>query len=356
MKSTTSTPLVFALGAFVVAAVLAVSVVGCDSANPVAPTGTMLSVSASPTKIGLNGTSEITVIGRRPDGSALFPGTEIGLATSLGSIDPLVEVGQGGVARATLRADGRSGTATVTASTTGISSGGGGGGGGDGGGGGGGTVANSTTVQIGETEMTRPSIVISANPDTIPVGDGEATITVIGRNFDGTTVGAGLPVTLTTTLGEIEPNRPVTDSSGTATATLRAGGIAGIATVSAFIGASEQMSVEVTIQDFVGGISLQPSPSQVSRSQNQSIAVTLEAIVENPAGQPARGVFITFTSEFGTIQGDRRVQTDESGVAVVNLSLNPSTLPAGVTEFAVTASGSGPNGRVTDDATITVVP
>src|SRR5215210_2642976 len=91
---------------------------GCDKATPVAPTGSILSLSANPTKIGLNGTSTITVVGRKPDGNPLNPGTEIRLSTDLGTISPsVVQVDSGGRATATLRGDGRPGPAKITAAT-----------------------------------------------------------------------------------------------------------------------------------------------------------------------------------------------------------------------------------------------
>lgn len=336
--------LFLALGLCLVALVGLVAT-ACDSANPVAPSGTFLSVTASPSSIGLNETSTITVIGRRPDGSALFQGTEILLSTNLGTLDrTVIEVDSAGSARARLRGDGRTGTATVTAST------------GAGAGGEGGATMATVEVQVGQGENSRQSLVITANPDTIPVANGESTITVIGRNSDGTPVGAGLTVNLTTTLGSLSPRTPTTDSTGTATATLRAGGVAGLAEVTGFIGGSELVTAEVTIQDFIGpdGISLQAIPAQVSRSQAGTVTVSLEAQVENAAGQPARGVNVTFSSEFGNIQGARRVQTDETGVATVDLTVQPENLPADVSEFTVTASGAGQNGRESSSAKITV--
>src|SRR5687768_5394677 len=45
------------------------TIAACDKATPVAPAGTILSVSANPSRIGLNGTSTVTVFGRKPDGN-----------------------------------------------------------------------------------------------------------------------------------------------------------------------------------------------------------------------------------------------------------------------------------------------
>ena len=88
----------------------------CDSAIPTAPTGTILTISANPSQISLNGSSSITVVGRKPNGSPLNEGTEIFFSTDLGSINPaVVAVDRDGVARTTLRGDGRVGAASVQA-------------------------------------------------------------------------------------------------------------------------------------------------------------------------------------------------------------------------------------------------
>lgn len=97
--------------------VLAVAgLAACDKASPVAPAGTVLSVTANPTQIGANGTSQVRVVALRSNGTPVNPGTQIRMSTTLGTIDPLVEVGDGGVAVGTLQGDGRIGLATVTAS------------------------------------------------------------------------------------------------------------------------------------------------------------------------------------------------------------------------------------------------
>ena len=195
-------------------ALLVVPGVACDSANPTAPSGSILTITASPTQVSLNGSSLITVIGRKPDGNPLNEGTEVRFSTTRGTIDPIVQVDENGVAQAVYRADGRSGTATVTAAT------------------GDGTATVTIELQVGESPESRPNLVLSVSPNNIPV-EGTAEITVIARNPDGSPVAAGETVILTTTLGSIAPSRPRTGSDGTATATLRAGNQAGNATARA---------------------------------------------------------------------------------------------------------------------------
>ncbi len=84
--------------------------------SPVAPTGTILTIDANPKSISVTGSSAITVTAT--DGATGVPareGTEIRLSANLGTIEALVYTDRQGFARATLRADGREGTATINA-------------------------------------------------------------------------------------------------------------------------------------------------------------------------------------------------------------------------------------------------
>ena len=87
----------------------------CDRPIPVAPEGSTLTITANPSKIQITGSSSITILARKLDGTPVNGGTEITLSTNLGEIPELVETNSSGVALATLTGDGRVGTATVQA-------------------------------------------------------------------------------------------------------------------------------------------------------------------------------------------------------------------------------------------------
>lgn len=151
-----------------------VAVLGCDKATPTAPSGSTLAISASPSVIGLNGTSTITVIGRQPNGSPMREGTEVRLSSTLGTVTPLVTFNRDGNAIATLRGDGRTGAATVTAQA-GTATGGTTGGEGGSGGTSSGSLSVQTTVQIGEAAT---SITLQATPTNIP-STGNSTVQLL---------------------------------------------------------------------------------------------------------------------------------------------------------------------------------
>jgi PKD repeat protein len=191
-------------------------VVGCDKASPVAPTGSILAISASPSRIALNGTSTITVIGRKPDGNPLNPGTEIQMSATLGSITSIVTTNSSGTATATYQSNGLFGTAKITASI-GTSSGGG-------------TMTSdsgsssgvataSIDVQVGNAAKT---IVLQPTPTSLPTSGGSVMLLAIIRDENGQPL-ANQGVNFTTDLGTLasKGNTITTNSSGVARDTLK---------------------------------------------------------------------------------------------------------------------------------------
>lgn len=308
-------------------------VVGCDKASPVAPSGSILTISANPSQVALNGRSTITVVGRKPDGNPLNPGTEIRLTAERGSIDSVVTTDDSGRATATFRADGRAGEVMITAAT------------------GGGDTMAETSVQVGLSDTDRPNLILNVSPSTVPVNE-DATITVVARNADGSSVGANQRIILTTTLGTITPDRPVTRADGTATATLQAGDQAGTATVTAILGSSEAATTMVTIRDAAGDIDLQPDMTSVPAAGGE---ITFTAFVTNTQGEPFQGAVVTFNS-IGTFENGTTAFTDSSGVATKTITFTQEQLD-GVegNSFEVRASTPGPEGQlISDTSTVTI--
>jgi len=293
--------------------------VGCDKATPVAPNGTVLTISANPSQIGLTGRSTITVIGRKPDGQPLNPGTEVRLSVDLGTIDPsVVGVDSQGEATATFRGDGRSGTATITAMV------------------GGGMTMVTTKVQVGQSTATKPTVLVSANPSTIPV-NGTSTITVIGRNSDGSPAG-GQEVILTSTLGTLDNTRLTTRNNGTAETTLRVGAQAGTAKITAVLGSSDPATVDVEVKSAI----LTITADKTAIPEQQTTTITIIATVTAFQGDPIQGKPVTFRADQGTLSATT-VNTDASGNATVRLTVDAPAVTSDTT-FQVTAttpSGSG---------------
>lgn len=342
--------------AFSALAFLSTLLLGCDSANnPLAPSGTVLTITAVPSQIPLSGEgSRVTVIGVKPDGNPINPGTQVTFIASLGVLRPVsgscadsavvdvVEADDRGRTSALLCGDGRSGEAMVTATLT---SAGGGSGGGEGGGGATGASA-SVTVQIGETDASRPTLIISANPTVVPVG-GCSRITLIGRAADGTPVPAGQRIRLTANLGSLicpavsGDNCPgaapasscsevFTDANGEAEVTFRAGDRADpSANVTAILGTAESVSATITIRDAPSDFSFQASPRRVTASAGAA-DITLTVEVLNAQGVPIGGVSVIFETDIGGTfaSGSGRQTTNPSGQATDTLTVPQRELEA----------------------------
>lgn len=313
---------------------LFVSAVGCDKATPVAPTGSILTISANPSRIGLNGSSTITVIGRKPDGNPLNPGTEIRLSTDRGTLSPsVVEVDSGGRATATLRGSGVPGAAKITAATA--------------------DATVETTVQIGESAETKPTLLLSVSPNSIETEE-SANITIIARNSDGSPAAAGQRIILTSTLGTISPSRVETRNDGTASATFTAGTLAGSAEITAVMGSSDAATTTVTIRDIATDISLSANPASVPQTGTPaSDPIEITAVVINAQQQVLQNVLVTFSSPLGTLS-QTTAFTDSSGRATVTLEITEAQIDNfSGGSFVVTAQAPGAGGDFIEE-TVTI--
>ncbi len=324
-----------------------ITVVGCSKGTPVAPGGSILAISANPTQISLNGSSTITVVGRKPDGQPLNPGTEIRLTATNGSVPAIVLMDRSGTATATYKSNGIPGTATITAAT-GSGSGSGGTTTSDGTGSTSGSLSASVTIQVGIPSGSKPTVILSVSPNNAPV-NGTATVTVIARNADGSPVAAGTSVILTTTLGTLSPKTPTTNANGIATATLQTGTQPGSATISALVGSSDVATTTLTIRDSAANISLQASSQTIPASGG---TITFSAFVTNSQGQALQGASVTFQSEVGTFATTGVVFTDTTGVATNVLTVTQAQLGSRPS-FIVTAQT--PNGTGTQLMSTTTI-
>lgn len=355
-----------------VVAVLALLVlvqVACDkAANPLAPAATVVTVTASPSRIALTGESaRITVIGIKPDGNPVNPGTQFTLTTTNGLLRPagaacsssttvtLVEADGSGQARAELCGDGEVGDAEVTAALTNVS-------------GGGETGSGTATVRIGESDTSQPSVLISANPSVIPVG-GESVITLIGRSADGSSVAAGSRIRLTADLGTLrctsafscpgESANPCTaactNSRGEAEAIYTAGERSGAGEITAILGSGEAAMVAVDINAAIDALTLNSSRNSVPRN-SAGETITFTAFLNDALGTPLSGILVRFTSDVGELSSTS-VSSNSQGEATTTLTVTDVDLqgiPEGGT-FRVTATATSEGETRTDFRDITVL-
>lgn len=243
--------------------VLAVAgLAACDKASPVAPAGTVLSVTANPTQIGATGTSQIRVVALKPNGTPVNPGTQIRLSTNLGTIEPLVSVDRDGIATATLQGDGRIGTAEVTASV-------------------GAETAASVEVQVGQAAA---NVSLQATPSSIP--ETGATVQLLALVRDSS--GQPLPdanVNFSAAVGDLASGGGFirTNASGQARDTLRVSeaDVATLGTDSFEVGVSVATGATLTRETF--NISLQRRPrANFTFTRNGLIVSFVDTSTNNP--------------------------------------------------------------------------
>ncbi|HXO22401.1 MAG TPA: PKD domain-containing protein [Thermoanaerobaculia bacterium] len=177
------------------------TVLGCDKATPVAPSGSTIAISANPAVITSTGTSAITAIARKANGTPVNPGTQIQLATTLGTIDAVVATDSSGVAHATLHATGRAGTAKVTAISGAIA------------------MPAEVDVMIG---IGAGSITLQATPSSVPQTGGKIQLVALVRDDQGQPL-AGASINFSSQIGTLTSGGAFkqTDSNGSASDTLK---------------------------------------------------------------------------------------------------------------------------------------
>ena len=178
---------------------VAVLLWACDSASPVAPEGSILSISASPDRIAADGQSEITVVARKANGFPVNEGTTVFLSTTRGSLPASGQTNEEGVVRATLLANGDIGTAMVKANAG---------------------AAEEATIEV-QIGILAASVTLQTTPSSIPEIGGELGLVALVRDNQGQPLRDVL-VNFTTEVGTLASGGDFvrTDAAGRAEDTL----------------------------------------------------------------------------------------------------------------------------------------
>lgn len=183
----------------------------CHKMPLTAPSGTAITLIASTNVLPVNGSTDVIAIliegGQSTTGNntttnpgvgtPVHNGTLVTFTTSLGRIEPVEARTEGGRATVKLFADGRSGTATVTAFS--------------------GPATKTLEVAIGAAAAAR--VVLTASPQALPSSGGQTTITARVEDAQGNGL-LGVPVSFTTTAGSLSATSGLTNGDGLATTTL----------------------------------------------------------------------------------------------------------------------------------------
>jgi hypothetical protein len=307
----------------IAAAALALSfLASCGGQVPLtAPEGATLTIEANPKSIPtVGGRSTITVIGFKAaedGGGTLSDGTQIFFTTDLGAIEERVEM-ENGIARATLQSDGRSGTATVTASS------------------GGGITAVPTTVQIGAGTEGDIVITVIANPTTLGPEDLTSEIIATVTDNRGNAL-PDVPVIFSTDSGALASQGSIlrTNVSGQAFDRLTLLDDVDSAQVTVTSG-STTASVTVTRGDFGDPLIDSISPSSGSPGETLSVTITGQNF------QPGA------TVSFGEGIGVNDVIFVNSETLIASITIDPGAQTTGVGRTVTVTNPDGGSGSLSD--------
>jgi PKD domain len=310
----------------------------CDRPVPVAPEGSTLTITANPSKIGITGTSAITILARKLDGTPVNGGTEITLSTNLGEIEALVSTNSSGVALATLHGDGRVGMATVQAFS-------------------GAAGEAMIDVQIGALAE---FIELTATPAAVPRDGGE--VALRAQAFDAGTPLQGAFISFSSEIGSLASNGASiqTDANGVAIDTLTvtreqmanlADSFFLVTARTSGVGAQVEETLEIEIGGNPAQLIFQATPTTIPQTGG---AVNLLVTVVDGNFDPLPGVSVFFLTDIGTLSATGAVPTTEIGEARNTLTATESELTAfGGTSFTIRVQAGGVGGVVIE-ASVTI--
>ena len=290
-------------------------------------TAKVIGLVATPALITANGKDSSTLVATVQDasGNPVGAGVSVSWSTSSGKLSGASSVTDAS-GKATVTLTGTvAGTATVTAKAA--------------------AGASTATVALVADGSTAKVISLVATPTSIIAnGSDSSTLVATVQDANGNSVGAGVQVGWSSTLGKVSNASSVTDASGKATITL-SGTIAGSTTVTAKAAAGASTATVALVADNATAkvISLVATPASITANGTDSS--TLVATVQDASGNPVgAGVSVSWSTSSGKVSSASSV-TDASGKATVTL--------AGTKAGAATVTAKATAGEST--ATVTLV-
>jgi hypothetical protein len=299
------------VGRLVLAAMCCLGTLSCNRIALLAPNGSTITLTAVDSTLPLNGTTKIIAQVIEPAGTPPQKGTLVTFTPSLGTVDPIeAETDAGGRAMVTFNAGTRSGTATITALSGGVTT----------------TAEGALKILLGAAAAAGVSV--TAAPSTISTG-GESVISATVSDSGGNLV-AGVPVTFSTNNGSLSPTTAATDQNGVATTTLRTSrtaevtATAGAATVNGTT-TTPAPSAKITV-------TVEPLPSAaITGDANPQVGVPTTFTVTAQPGTGSTAGIESVTVSFG--DGTRAVLGNASGqnLSVQHVYSSPGSFTATVT-------------------------
>jgi len=172
--------------------------VGCDKVPLTAPTESTIQLFATGSSVPLTGGVDLIATVTEAPGTPVQNGTVVTFTTTLGRIEPPEARTTNGRVTVRLLADGRSGTATVTALS-------------------GGATAGELEIPVGAAAA--DNLALRAEPSFVGASGGSVQLVATVRDEAGNGV-AGAPVTFSATAGRLSSGSATTNANGDATVSL----------------------------------------------------------------------------------------------------------------------------------------
>jgi hypothetical protein len=216
---------------FLVAGVLGLVALATACGGPLlAPSSSSVTISATSRSIPVGGSTEVNAFVAEQSGTPVQNGTLVRFNTSLGRVEPVEAETRNGIAVTTFYGD-ASGVADVRATSGSI-------------GGASGASAATNVVQITVGEAVEV-VTLSANPASVPSTGGTVNLLAVVVAASGRGI-PNIPVTFTSSEGQLSSARVTTDAAGEARVTLNTDRNA---TVTAAAGTKTSNQVTVTRRD-----------------------------------------------------------------------------------------------------------
>gem|GEM_PF-1212478 len=282
-----------------------------------------VTVTASPTSIPIvSGTATVTATVRDWGGDLVDDGTVVTFTVNLGAgINPTTTTTTNGIATATLTSGNVAGTATVTATAD----------------------SHWGTTNVTFTPGPPASLVLVANPTSIPIGGLTSTISATVRDQYNNLVANGTVVTFTTSLGGFPTANTITrtTTSGVATATLTSGTLMGTATVTATVDAISGTTTVTFTPGLPFTVTLTANPTSVPVGGVTSTLIA--TVTDQYANLVADGTVVTFATSLGGFPAAGTItRTTTGGTASTTLTSGHVAGTATVTATAGTAWATTP--------------
>jgi hypothetical protein len=179
---------------------LGAAAAACDKVPLLAPTSSTITLTVSTTVVPVNGTADVSASVTESAGTPVQNGTVVTFTSSFGVIEPTEARTEGGKANVRFIAGAQSGTARIGAFS-------------------GATRAEVLEIKVGGAAATR--VILRADPQTIPATGGSTTVVATVLDEFGNPL-AGVPVSFSTTAGQVSPGQVITGANGEAQTTLTA--------------------------------------------------------------------------------------------------------------------------------------